>query len=265
MSSPTSGPLRSNRPVAAPAVAGRSRTRSPRVVARRRSARGASLAALMFGVAIMGIFMAAASQQWSFIVRRELERELVYRGSRYQSALDEHRARTNALPTKLEDLTKLPKPSLRRVWADPMTARYDQDGELIEGTGEWKLIGPQNPANRGVGQATTSGRSGSRLNRRNRGPRTQAIRGVSSQSEEISIASWGEGFSAETAYNEWTFEVLDLVRSSNRTAATHNTPDQPEIPVPGYPGIERPPGAPAPTQQQPNAGLGQQRSSQRRR
>jgi type II secretory pathway pseudopilin PulG len=206
----------------------------------------------MVAVAIMGIVLTAAAQQWSFILRRELERELIYRGGNIVTAIQEYQtsAQNQRLPTKLEDLTKRPRPTLRKVWVDPMTARYDGDGKLIEGTGEWELLRPSAPS----GQQ--AGRSGGRQQPRTNNPRAgnsrlnvQGVVGVASKSEELSIGSWGDS-PPESVYSEWRFEVVSLNQSTgqvntfNRTGVRTSSPG--EVRPPGFAGTTRKPGDPPP-------------------
>lgn len=224
---------------------------SPRRAAgRRRGQRGASLAAVMVTVGVMGVLMTAAAQQWSFIERRELEKELIYRGQNIAAAIDEHRrqAQNQRLPTRLEELTKGPRPTLRRVWLDPMTARFDRDGEPVEAArdesapGEWELLTPSRnpsgpPGSGGLRQPRRQTPSSSPIN-------IEGITGVASRSEELSISAWGE-VPAGSPYTEWRFEVLNY-NTNVPNVQQGSVPEKTALRPPGYGGDARAPGAPPP-------------------
>ena len=230
-----------------------------REAGRRRGERGASLAALMVAVGVMGLLMTVAAQQWSIIERREREKELIYRGTNIAAAIDEFRrqAQNQRLPTKLEDLTKGPRPTLRRVWEDPMTARYDRDGELVEGDeesgqpGQWELLTPsRNQPAAGAPGAGAGGRQGAGRQPSNSPINIEGITGVASTSEELSLAAWND-IPPGSPYTEWRFEVLNF---NTRVAAVQQgqLPEELTLRPPGYGGDARAPGAPPP----PNSPLG---------
>lgn len=193
------------------------------------------LAALMVVVALMGVFLAVAGQQWSFIKRREMERELAFRGERIQRALLEHQTRKGRPATRLEDLTDQPQPSLLHVPPDPLTAEYDERGELVEGTGEWVLI---HQGDRPGAPAGTSQRR-----RRSATPQVRPIIGVHSSSEEESIGAWGD-LPPGTPYVEWRFENANIAAEPMQRATGQDwqRPDPP----PGFGGLRVPGGPPIP-------------------
>ena len=203
--------------------------------------RGASLAAVMATVAVLGILMTAAAQQWSFIERREMEKELIYRGQSIAAAIDEWRrqAQNQRLPTKLEDLTKGPRPTLRRVWHDPMTARYDRNGELEEETGMWELVTPMRPGGPGGTNNPRASQPGSGPG----GVNIQGISGVASKSEELSIAGWAN-VPPGSPYTEWRFEVLNVSPQQVNQPLQGGVSNEQR--PPGYGGDARAPGAPPP-------------------
>ena len=90
----------------------------------------------MFAIVLIGITMTAAAKQWKVIVQRELETDLLGKGIEIQNALALYSATIKAgrvmpgevYPQTLADLTRLPKPFLRKVYLDPM------------GHGEWEYL-----------------------------------------------------------------------------------------------------------------------------
>ena len=102
----------------------------------RMNERGVTYLMLMFAIVIIGIATTAAAKQWKVIVQRELEADLLAKGIEIQNALAFYSATVKAgrvmpgeiYPQTLADLTRLPKPFLRKVYLDPM------------GHGEWEYL-----------------------------------------------------------------------------------------------------------------------------
>jgi len=99
---------------------------------------GATYLIVMFLIVLMGISLMATTQQWSFIMKRDREAELAFRGNRIKEALERYVAdyevlkatRPTRYPRKLEDLTKKePKRYLQVAYKDPITG---MDFELIK-------------------------------------------------------------------------------------------------------------------------------------
>jgi len=101
-----------------------------------RDERGISFLGLMGVIAIMGITLSVVSQQWSVTVKRDKEKELLFRGTMIKNAIEAYAAdyevkkadRSNRYPRKLEQLTQMPKRYLPRVYKDPITGN---DFEVI--------------------------------------------------------------------------------------------------------------------------------------
>jgi len=91
---------------------------------------------LMFVIVLIGIATTAAAKQWKTVVQRELEADLLAKGIEIQNALALYSATIKAgrvmpgevYPQTLADLTRLPKPYLRKVYLDPV------------GHGEWEYL-----------------------------------------------------------------------------------------------------------------------------
>ena len=98
--------------------------------------RGVTYLMLMFAIVLIGIATTAAAKQWKIIVQRELEADLLAKGIEIQNALALYSTTIKAgrvmpgevYPQTLADLTRLPKPFLRKVYLDPM------------GHGEWEYV-----------------------------------------------------------------------------------------------------------------------------
>jgi len=93
---------------------------------------------MMILVVVMSISLLGVTQQWSLIMKRDREAELLFRGTRIKDAIERYVAdyevqkatRPNRWPFTLEQLTKKsPKRYLQAVYTDPMTGK---DFELIK-------------------------------------------------------------------------------------------------------------------------------------
>ena len=100
--------------------------------------KGFTYVMLMFSIVVIGISLSAAAVQWKTIVQREKEADLLAKGLEIQNALALYSAIQKAgrvmpgeiYPTKLEDLTKPPRPTLRKVYLDPME---QEDWDYVRG------------------------------------------------------------------------------------------------------------------------------------
>src|SRR2546427_12921436 len=99
--------------------------------------RGVTYLLVMLAVVLMGISVTVAAKQWKAVVQREKETGLLARGIEIQTALavysaQQKKGRTGfpgeIYPLTLEELTKQPKPVLRKAYKDPITG---SDGEYV--------------------------------------------------------------------------------------------------------------------------------------
>jgi hypothetical protein len=82
----------------------------------------------MFAITIIGLTTTAAAKQWKAMVQRELEADLLAKGIEIQNALAFYSATMKAgrivpgdvYPQSLAELTRLPKPYLRKAYQDPI-------------------------------------------------------------------------------------------------------------------------------------------------
>ena len=108
--------------------------------------RGVTYLMLMCMIVLIGMATTVAAKQWKVVVQRELEADLLAKGIEIQNALALYSASIKAgrvmpgevYPQTLADLTKLPKPFLRKVYLDPM------------GHGEWEYVRAQTGGIMGV-------------------------------------------------------------------------------------------------------------------
>ena len=98
--------------------------------------RGFTYVLLMVSIALIGVAISVAARQWKTTVQRELEADLLAKGIEIQRALALYSTSMKAgrvipgeiYPQSLVDLTRQPKPFLRKVYLDPV------------GRGEWELV-----------------------------------------------------------------------------------------------------------------------------
>lgn len=141
--------------------------------------RGATYLFVMLAVVLMGISVTVVAKQWKTVVQREQEAELLARGIEIQTALTVYSAAMKkgrvvpgeVYPLTLEELTKQPKPYLRKAYTDPITG------------GDWEYI--RDPQGR--------------------------IKGVKSKSAAEPFKQSGfpltlRHFEGLTSYNQWVFQ-----------------------------------------------------------
>jgi len=106
-----------------------------------RNQQGIGLLGLMGVIAIIGVTLSAVGQHWSVAVKRDKEKELLFRGKSIRNALEAYAAdyevmkadRSSRYPRTLDQLTQLPKRYLPKVYKDPITGK---DFDLIVVKGE---------------------------------------------------------------------------------------------------------------------------------
>ena len=182
-----------------------------------REERGFSYLLVMIAIVAMGIVMSAAARQWKVMVQRELEADLLAKGIEIQNALALYSASMKVgrvmpgeiYPQTLADLTRLPKPFLRKVYGDPV------------GHGEWEVV-----------RAPTGG-----------------IMGVRSKSKSKPIRQQNfplvvRHFQGKPTYYDWVFQHPSPSGAvMNPLGAPIQPGMQEQLTVPGTPGTPTPPGA----------------------
>jgi hypothetical protein len=180
----------------------------------RMNERGVTYLMLMFAIVLIGIATTAAAKQWKAIVQRELEADLLAKGIEIQNALALYSATIKAgrvmpgevYPQTLADLTRLPKPFLRKVYLDPM------------GHGEWEYL-----------RAPTGGIMG---------VRSKSLAKPFRQREFPPAVRHFEG---RTSYRDWVFQHPNPSGNSMMPQGT-----MPSSVGPSTPGSSTPPGGISP-------------------
>jgi len=131
--------------------------KSPRALtALLRNQDGMTYLFVMMLVVFMTISLLGVTQQWSVILKRDREAELLFRGTRIKDAIDRYVAdyevqkatRPNRWPRTLEELTKKsPKRYLQMAYSDPITGeKFDliKVGEELHGVRSTSTDTPYN-------------------------------------------------------------------------------------------------------------------------
>ena len=129
-------------------------------MAARHNEKGHLMAGLMAAVAVMIIFSSLALQEWSQVLRRENEAEMIFRGKQIAMAIQRYRLdNATVAPTSLEQLLEPSNQGeyyLRRLWTDPLV-RDGEWGLLFIGPGGAIVDATGIPAQAGVGTELGSG------------------------------------------------------------------------------------------------------------
>ncbi len=89
--------------------------------------RGFAYLALLVVIIIIGISLGAATRYWSNISLREKEKELLFRGDQYRTAIARYVKANSGFPQSIDDLVKDPKTAsahyLRQKYKDPISGK----------------------------------------------------------------------------------------------------------------------------------------------
>src|SRR5881628_1542486 len=170
---------------------------------------GVTYLLVMLAVVLLGISVTVAAQQWKAVVQREKEADLLARGIEIQAALALYSAQQKKgrvgftgeiYPLTLEELTKQPKPALRKAYKDPVTGN------------DWEYV--RDPTGR--------------------------IKGVRSKSKaepfkQKDFPPVVRHFDGLTSYNDWVFQYPNASTpqapvAQPTTPAQQTTPVQPTAP-----------------------------------
>ena len=190
----------------------RSASRLPPPAFRIRRTSGYTLVAVVIGIAILTILIAAVGPSVATIMKRDREQELLFRGKQYARAIGLFQRRYGRFPTALKELYENRPRTIRKLWKDPMCG-CDDWYLLIQGTpdalpggGPVPGFAPPQGLPRAPQRTPTPGFSGTGGETKNVGP----IAGVRSMVHKEALQEWrGRKF-----YDEWRFIVGDADRET---------------------------------------------------
>lgn len=175
---------------------------------------GYTLVAVVIGMAVLAILIAAVAPSVAMIMKRERERELIFRGKQYARGIGFFLRRYGRYPTELKELYENHPRTIRKLWKDPMCDCKDwyliiqgaPDAVPLAGGGP--VHGPAPLGGSGApappGPTPTPGLFGNPPETKNVGP----IVGVRSRVHKEALQEWrGQKF-----YDEWRFIVGDADR-----------------------------------------------------
>ena len=221
------------------------RSKHARVVSRfpipvsRRLERGYTMIAVVIGMAVMAILIAAVAPSVATIMKREREQELIFRGKQYARAILLFQKRYGRFPNELKEMYENRPRTIRQLWKDPMCNCADwqvinlnsPDASACSGRGGLPggLGGPGSGVNPRPQPTTTPGVFGPSEGTKTVGP----IIGVRSKVHQEALAEWrGQRF-----YDEWRFCTGDADRDTGGF-------DPNTLRLPGPPGQPTPRGRP---------------------
>jgi type II secretory pathway pseudopilin PulG len=190
--------------------------------------RGYTLVALVIGLTVMAILIAAVLPLASAESQRDKEAELIFRGFQYAEGIRTFKRRYGRYPNTLAEMFEMRPRTLRKLWKDPMT-NSDKWG-LITAAGAPAItagapvppsrVGARTPTPAPTPTPATFPSAGGPGNPSDQPP--GPITGVYSTSKKKGYRL----FSGREIYSEWRFTEQTLLRQSPSTP-----------PVPPGPGV----------------------------
>ncbi len=186
------------------------------------AAGGYTLVALVIGMAILTILLAAVGPVIATVMKREREEELIFRGKQYARGIALFQKRFGRYPNSLKEMYENRPRTIRKLWKDPM-CRCDDWHLLVLGT-------PDAAGFRAGGTRTglppprptpTPGVFGPKAG-------TGPVAGVRSNVHEEALREWR----GKKYYDEWGFLAGDA--DEERRAGPQ--PRNPPMPAPKPPG-----------------------------
>jgi type II secretory pathway pseudopilin PulG len=186
---------------------------------------GYTLVALIVGMTVMAILIAAVLPMASAESQRDREAELIFRGFQYAEGIRTFRKRYGRYPNTLKEMFDVRPRTLRKLWKDPMT-KSDKWGLITLAGAPLPVPGGASTASLGGRMAPTPAPTPTPGGLGNPGDAPPGpIMGVYSTSKKKGYRL----FSGRENYNEWRFTEQTLLTQA---------PGRAPVPQPG-PGIGR--------------------------
>jgi len=189
--------------------------------------RGFTLVAVVIGIAILTILIAAVAPSIGVVMKRDREAELIFRGRQYARAVGLFQRRYGRYPNQLKELYENRPRTIRHLWKDPMCNCDFQP--LIQGMPCGPIgVGqpPGAPQFPGPSPTPTPSKTafGSPAGQTVAGP----IVGVRSSVHKEGLREWrGQKF-----YDQWCFIVGDADRDTVGNLPGQGLPIVPLYPTP---------------------------------
>jgi type II secretory pathway pseudopilin PulG len=163
--------------------------------------RGYTLVALMVGITVMMVLIAAILPLASAEAQRSKESELIFRGMQYAEGIRTFRRRYGRYPNSLKEMYEIRPRTIRKLWKDPITDSDDW-GLITLTTGVRLPPPPPNVPTPTPAPTPTKSPFGSGSQTAPSGP----ISGVYSKSKKKGFRT----FDGREVYNEWRFTEASL-------------------------------------------------------
>jgi type II secretory pathway pseudopilin PulG len=188
-----------------------------------KSSRGYTLVALLVGLTVMSILIAAVLPLASTEAQRDKEDELIFRGLQYAEGIRTFRRRYGRYPNTLKEMYEMRPRTLRKLWKDPIT-NSDTWGIVSLTTGA-PLPGTTSPAPPG-GASPTPVPTAAPTPGFGTPPSTPTgpVAGVYSLSKKKALRL----FNGRDTYNQWQFTEQSLLNEAPGTPVS-------TAPGPGFP------------------------------
>ncbi len=191
-----------------------------------KSSRGYTLVALLVGLTVMSILIAAVLPLASTQAQRDKEDELIFRGLQYAEGIRTFRRRYGRYPNTLKEMYEMRPRTLRKLWKDPIT-NSDTWGIVSLTTGA-PLPGTTSPAPPGGGSKASPTPVPTAVPTPGFGapPSTPTgpVAGVYSLSKKKALRL----FNGRDTYNQWQFTEQSLLNEVPGTPVS-------TAPGPGFP------------------------------
>ncbi len=196
--------------------------------------RGYTMVALLVGLTVMSVMIAALLPLASAEAQRDKEEELIFRGTQYAEGIRVFRRRYGRYPSALKEMYDLRPRTVRKLWKDPIT--NSDDWGIVSPT-----VGAPLPGQRGEGAVKPPGAPGSMMPTPTpvptpsptpssgfgssgpgaAGAAAGPVAGVYSKSSKKGYRI----YQGREAYNEWRFTEQTLMQQTGA----------PTVPGPGVP------------------------------
>jgi type II secretory pathway pseudopilin PulG len=187
---------------------------------RLRGAPGYTLVALVIGMAVLTILLAAVGPMIATVMKRDREEELIFRGRQYARAIVLFQRRYGRYPNTLKEMFENRPRTIRKLWKDPMCA-CDDWKLLIAGTPDAMIALPNPGQQPGAGLPPRPTPTPGPFDKP--GETVGPIAGVRSKVHRDALRQW-RGLKY---YDEWSF-IAGNADSDQQTAERPN-----RAPLPG--------------------------------
>ena len=178
----------------------------------KRGPKGYTLVALMIGLTVMAILIAAVLPLASTEAQRDKEDELIFRGFQYAEGIRTFRRRYGRYPNSLKEMYEIRPRTLRKLWKDPIT--NSSNWGIVSLTTGAPLPGTTSPAPPGAGSMASPTPVPTAVPTPGFGAppatTTGPVTGVYSLSKKKALRL----FNGRDTYNEWRFTEQTLMNQA---------------------------------------------------